>query len=1112
MEALNILHLEDSETDAEIVKRVLKKENLPFNYKLCMSREEYIAALQECTPDVILADNSLPQFDAAEALNIANHLMLQVPFILVTGTMSEEFAVDMIKRGADDYILKDRLGRLPSAIDTALKKRRAEKEKSMAMEQLVQSEEKYRMLFERNLAGVYLTTVAGTIISCNDAFAAMLGYSSHLELEQKSAFSLYFDSGHRDEFIINLRNKKQVSNYESVLKHKNGNVVNILENISLLVDAVTGEEMIEGVMLDFTEHKQMQEALLHEQYLMQTLMNNLPDCIYFKDHESRFLRVSKSQARWLGVDEPSMALGKTDHDFFHKDHAEAAFSDEMEIIQTGQSITREEKELWPNGTVTYSISTKMPLRNQQGDITGTFGISRDITERKKAEILIQQSEEKYRTLVEQAFDGIIIYAPDGSILDCNLSACTYTGYSANELKGFNVTKLFFKEELEARPLNFELLYSGHATLDYRRVKQKDGSAIDMEIATKIMPDGRLMALGRDITERKKAQAQQALFASIVNSSDDAIISINLDGSITSWNRGAEALYGYSEKEMIGQNISMLVPKHIAGEEITILNIIAGGDNVQHYETERLRKDGSHVFVSLTVSPVRNSKGVITGASKIARDITGRKAAEQKIIESQINLKTIFDNTSEGFVLVDAAGEIKAFNDKTKKSIFANTKAEMEVGKSIFDFVDDDRKDFFEQVIKSVLRGSPVQYDRAYAQDNGKLYWINLSLNPVIKDKKIDGFCITGRDITERKIAEEQLNKSYAEKQVLAHRMSTIINTLPANIALLDENGIIVDVNEAWKNFADQNGFAGNNYAVGGDYIDISNRSFGEDESDGKKVAEGIKKVLKKKIKAFEFEYPCHSPEIQRWFRMVVTPIAGKEQPGAVVMHIDISELRKLEAERIESKVAEQKNITQAMILGQEKERNAIGRELHDNMNQILAGVNLLLGMLRTRPERLSEYLPLCIENINLAIAENRKIAHELVSPNQVSESLINQISRLCTNMLQNAGLKTTIDHDQFDEYLVRDDQKLAIYRVVQEQCSNIVKYAQAGNVEFKLSTNKNLLVLSIKDDGQGMKAGKTTDGIGLQNMMSRVSVLNGKLNIHTKPGRGFALEVEIPIA
>jgi signal transduction histidine kinase len=245
--------------------------------------------------------------------------------------------------------------------------------------------------------------------------------------------------------------------------------------------------------------------------------------------------------------------------------------------------------------------------------------------------------------------------------------------------------------------------------------------------------------------------------------------------------------------------------------------------------------------------------------------------------------------------------------------------------------------------------------------------------------------------------------------------------------------------------------------------------------------------------------------------MVVTPIAGKQQAGAVVMHLDISELRKLEKERMESKIAEQKNITQAMILGQEKERNAIGRELHDNMNQILAGVNLLLGMLKTRPERLAQYLPLCIDNINLAITENRKIAHELVSPNQVSESLISQIERLCTNMLQNAGLETTIDAEDFDERMIKDDQKLAIYRVVQEQCSNIVKYAQAGNVEFRLSTIESTLALLIKDDGQGMKPGKKSDGIGLQNMMSRISVLNGKLNIDSKPGKGFTVEVEIPL-
>jgi two-component system sensor histidine kinase DegS len=114
-------------------------------------------------------------------------------------------------------------------------------------------------------------------------------------------------------------------------------------------------------------------------------------------------------------------------------------------------------------------------------------------------------------------------------------------------------------------------------------------------------------------------------------------------------------------------------------------------------------------------------------------------------------------------------------------------------------------------------------------------------------------------------------------------------------------------------------------------------------------------------------------------------------------------------------------------------------------------------------------------------------------------------------MLQNAGLETTIDAEDFDEHLIKDDQKLAIYRVVQEQCSNIVKYGQAGNVEFKLSTVENTLALLIKDDGQGMKPEKKSNGIGLQNMMSRISVLNGKLNIDSKPGKGFTLQVEIPL-
>ena len=115
--------------------------------------------------------------------------------------------------------------------------------------------------------------------------------------------------------------------------------------------------------------------------------------------------------------------------------------------------------------------------------------------------------------MENAFDGIILYAIDGTILDCNKSTCQFLGYSKDELINNNILSLFFEEELERRPLYFESLQAGFSTLDYRTLKRKDGSPIAMEIGTKMMPDGRFMAVGRDVTERKKAAEQQALFAS-----------------------------------------------------------------------------------------------------------------------------------------------------------------------------------------------------------------------------------------------------------------------------------------------------------------------------------------------------------------------------------------------------------------------------------------------------------------------------------------------------------------------------------------------------------------------------------------------------------------------
>jgi len=146
---LEILLLEDSATDAEIVLRVLKKSGLDFNWRLATDKNSFLQALETFVPDVILADNSLPQFSAVNALKIIQDRSLHAAFILVTGTVSEEFAAQVIKLGADDYWLKDRMSRLPAAVDAAFRQKKAEKEKLEARQKLVQSEEKYRVLVER---------------------------------------------------------------------------------------------------------------------------------------------------------------------------------------------------------------------------------------------------------------------------------------------------------------------------------------------------------------------------------------------------------------------------------------------------------------------------------------------------------------------------------------------------------------------------------------------------------------------------------------------------------------------------------------------------------------------------------------------------------------------------------------------------------------------------------------------------------------------------------------------------------------------------------------------------------------------------------------------------
>lgn len=231
-------------------------------------------------------------------------------------------------------------------------------------------------------------------------------------------------------------------------------------------------------------------------------------------------------------------------------------------------------------------------------------------------------------------------------------------------------------------------------------------------------------------------------------------------------------------------------------------------------------------------------------------------------------------------------------------------------------------------------------------------------------------------------------------------------------------------------------------------------------------------------------------------------------PGAIEATL---KQRKIEVDLLETKRKAQLKIIATALKAQEKERNAIGQELHDNVNQILVGTKMILSMAKNYPDRIDEIINSSIKNLQEAIEENRKIAHELVTPDFNATSLVDQISGLTEIMLKTSGLDTFIDTSRLQEDLLDEDQKLTIYRIAQEQCTNIIKYAKARLVNISLATNDNFFKMIIADDGKGMETGKKIKGIGLSNIKGRLSIFNGTADVSTAPDKGFALEVIIPL-
>jgi len=411
---------------------------------------------------------------------------------------------------------------------------------------------------------------------------------------------------------------------------------------------------------DALQRIQAAESLRVAETKYRSIFENVSEGIYRVSPEGKFLSANPAMARMFGYESvEAIIAGATEPATFPTPEAWAAF---VALVQhEGGVLAHEAERVRQDGSRLWVSTNARRVREEAGQPAYYEGTCRDVTDRKRSEAVLRDSEQRFRTLFESAPIAIALHADTGRILETNHAYQLMVGYTADELRGLGVKAITHPDDVaEGARLHAEMA-AGRRD-HYRREKRyqaKDGHEVWATAhATALRDvDGGLryiISVVEDITEHRRAQTQLRDLAAIVESSNDAILSTTQAGDIASWNRAAEQIYGYQPEEVIGRPFTILSAPDQAEELAEALQAVELGRRIENFETVLRCKDASLVEMSLTISPVRDAAGRVIGASAIGRDIGPRRQLEREILESSAN-----ERRRIGHDLHDGLGQILA---------------------------------------------------------------------------------------------------------------------------------------------------------------------------------------------------------------------------------------------------------------------------------------------------------------------------------------------------------------------------------------------------------------------------------------------------------------------
>ncbi len=542
---------------------------------------------------------------------------LEIGFLTKSGKVKyAELSGKLIKHGSSELIQF-------VEIDTT-EKRRFEGE-------LIEAEKKYRELFENAVIGVYRTTPDGKIIDVNPAFVKMFGAKDKFEILQMKASDLYADPKDREIFIRALEISDSISNFENRLKRLDGKEIIVREHVRAVRDPLGNVIFYEGMIEDITEQKKAEEKLKESEEKYRTLVEgSLSGTYIFQDGKFKF--VSGQIISIFGFTPQEMLNTRRILEIVHPDDRKKVI--ELFISNLKGDVSKsgfQFRIIKKNGEIAW-VEVLNNLINYEGK-PALLGTVLDITDRIKAE----QRNRIMSQLLLSLNDAVVLTDESGNILEVNEAFCRITGYSKDEVIGKNprILKSGLHDASFYKNMWDSILTKGYWSGEIIN-KKKNGELYFALLSISSIKDevhGLTYYLGiqSDITERKKAEEQIRYQANLLENVNDAIIATNLNYRITSWNKAAEKMYGYKAEEVIGREISEIVkvefPAGLTREQVRQILQEKGfwkGEAI-HYN-----RFGEKIYVSSSLSIIKDINGNPIGTVGINRDITEQKKTEEKL--------------------------------------------------------------------------------------------------------------------------------------------------------------------------------------------------------------------------------------------------------------------------------------------------------------------------------------------------------------------------------------------------------------------------------------------------------------------------------------------------